>query len=122
MDPIDSHAASTDSRDQAKIKIIHELFREYSSSLLDDLARTFKIDPTELFLYYGIGDRCLHSQPVDADKNEPALDVGKQFTVDEHVFEPQPTILKHNHLPVRWIVPDCNYCKLHGNVLDGAKF
>ena len=87
--------------------IISKLFEEYTNALLEDLSETYDLPYDELCKYYEIRDHqdCLINQAFKDDESQSEKTIA----------------LAHNHLPVRWIVPDCPYCTAHGNILENLK-
>lgn len=80
----------------------------YAQSLLGTIARDYKLNVTELAEYYKV------SIPEGRKSLEEEAAIQKEANELQALSE---QLLKHSHLPVRWLVDGCDYCAKHGNVL-----
>lgn len=82
----------------------------YAQNLLSTIAKDYKLNISELSEYYKI-----------AIPNEKEISKGLQedlLAASQAVIEP---VMKHSHLPVRWLVDGCEFCSKFGNVLCDVK-
>lgn len=80
-------------------QVLQDILANYIKSLLRDVSRRFKIPYKDLQERYTKGQPqapMAHNDQDNACTKEALL---------------------HNHLPVRFLVPECPYCMRHGNVL-----
>ena len=96
--------------------VLKGVIESYAEALLSTIARDYKLDITELSRYYGITIPVQNGN--DSVGSDATCETGNALIMGNVARACQvETLPKHSHLPVRWLVPGCEYCAKHGNIM-----
>ncbi len=101
----------------AESPMLKGILESYAQNLLSTIASDYKLDVEELSCYYKIDIPKMSAMEENAIGGKGESCTKSQDMIIQQSKTAEAPILRHNHLPVRWLVPGCEYCSMHGNIM-----